>query len=532
MGLSAGMLVDGRYLLQAQIGRGGMARVFRALNQKNGELVALKEISLPEDEEDRVTMRGWFRREIKALMAIQHPCVVKLIDHGEHNDQPWVVTELLHGTDLQAVLETRGPLDEGSVYSVAMQGLDALALAHKLGIVHRDLKPGNLFLCDDGRVVMLDFGLARGIDPNVSLSLQKGFNTKILGTPQYWSPEQIQGVTLSVRSDLFSFGATLFALLVGKPPHAGETPFEVAAKIMTRQRAKLMDVRPETKPSLAAAIEQLIEYEPEKRPADGGEAVQLFKALQDEFGGKTEVRLRPLRKSGPLPLQHDTVTGPHVGAVQDDTRVGSAKNVSINNAALSGVTVTPTRIDSRVAEGTRVMKIAPPPAPRSRTPLLVALALGGLAVAGAVLAIGFSQPPQEVQVTPSAVVPPVPSAPPVVAAPASLPSPTEVPTIAEVKEPTLLPEETPQQKPEKPVERPIEKKEPAGDGVFKLTLKQWAEVEIDGKSQGRQQIAAQFKLPSGKHEVILRNKKFGERKLLIVVKANQETVIRNDFEKN
>lgn len=532
--LQVGTLVDGRYLLEAQIGRGGMARVFSAVNQKNGERVAVKEIDLPEDEEDRRVVHGWFRRELKALMAIQHPCVVKLIDHGEHEGLPFVVTELLQGTDLQAALETRGTFDDKSVYSIAMQGLDALAMAHRLSVVHRDLKPGNLFLCDNGRVVVLDFGLARGIDTNVSLSLQKGFDTKILGTPQYWSPEQIQGVTLSIRSDLFSFGATLFALLVGKPPHAGETPFEVAAKIMTKQRQKLLDARPETNTHLASAIESLLEYEPEKRPENAAAALALFAKLKEEFGHETHVVLRP----------------PKRGVVATDSR-RRAEATQVNAAI-----VTPTRIDARLAESTRVAR---PAMVHERAPVAKQSSKAWLALSAvfAVFALAggggwlLFRPAENVvekgepRPSTTVVLAPVPSLSPS-SSPSSLalpePTPATVPVVpppapadhpSVAADPTLVDASPAERKPEPRKVKPLEDKrlapEDSSPGTLKLTLKQWAEVEIDGAAKGRQQIAAEFALAPGKHQIVLRHAKFGERRLTVTIKPKQETVLRHDF---
>ena len=253
-----------------------MGSVYRAQDERSGKAVAVKQLTLTGQAEDDARFRGWFQRELKALTLLDHEGVLRLIDHGEDNGTPFVVTELLDGADLGAIVEQGGPLPEAVGLRIAERALAAVAAAHALEIAHRDLKPSNIFLCRNGRVVVLDFGLARGLSSEQSKTMAQGFGTNVMGTPHYLAPEQLAGVKLSLSADLFSFASTFFYLFSGQQAFVGETVLEVVRAIAHNERQPLRAVMPTLSGATCAFIEKLMMPDPADRPADAGAARKLL----------------------------------------------------------------------------------------------------------------------------------------------------------------------------------------------------------------------------------------------------------------
>jgi serine/threonine-protein kinase len=180
----------------------------------DGERVVLKMV--PPEIATSAT-RGRLLREARALAAVDHPGVVRVHGTGEHDGMPWIVMDYVRGIDLKRMLAERGPLPVGVALRYAMQAAEALAAAHDAGVIHRDLKPSNLLLTPDGRVVLVDFGIAkRRSDPREEDILTSA--REVLGTPAYLSPEQLEHGLADERSDVWSLGCVLFEMVVGAPP--------------------------------------------------------------------------------------------------------------------------------------------------------------------------------------------------------------------------------------------------------------------------------------------------------------------------
>jgi serine/threonine-protein kinase len=180
----------------------------------DGERVVLKVV--PPDIATNST-RGRLLREARALAAVDHPGVVRVHGTGEHEGMPWIVMDYVRGIDLKRMLAERGPLPVGVALRYATQAAEALAAAHDAGVIHRDLKPSNLLLTPDGRVVLVDFGIAkRRADPREEDILTSA--REVLGTPAYLSPEQLEHGLADERSDVWSLGCVLFEMVVGAPP--------------------------------------------------------------------------------------------------------------------------------------------------------------------------------------------------------------------------------------------------------------------------------------------------------------------------
>ena len=259
---SAAPIYGGRYRIEEELGHGGMGRVIRARDLKLGRDVALKVLAPGKHDEQH---RRRFEQEARAAGALNHPNILDVHDVGEHEGDPYIVTELLQGETLRAAL-SRGPLPPAEALELAAQLAGALAAAHARGIVHRDLKPENLFLTDEGRLKVLDFGIAKLLEGSAAEGLQTATGA-LIGTPAYMSPEQIAGGAADARSDVFAIGIVLHEMLSGRPPFGRGSTLETAYAIVHAPPPPLPASTPEV---LARAVRRCLEKEPEARYADAG----------------------------------------------------------------------------------------------------------------------------------------------------------------------------------------------------------------------------------------------------------------------
>src|SRR5262245_44848898 len=217
-----------------------MGEVYRARDERLGREVALKVLRADvAGDVDRVRR---FEQEARAAGALNHPNLVAVFDTGHHDGNPYVVFELLDGVTLRQRLGG-GALSVRKVVDYAIQIAQGLAAAHEKGIVHRDLKPENVFVTRDGRVKILDFGLAK-LRPELDGRPPTGVTTAtgagvVLGTAGYMSPEQVRGEPADARSDVFAFGAVFYEMLSGTRPFAGETSAELMAAILKEDPPEL-----------------------------------------------------------------------------------------------------------------------------------------------------------------------------------------------------------------------------------------------------------------------------------------------------
>jgi serine/threonine protein kinase len=220
--LDSGTVIDGRYRVKHRIGSGGMADVYCALDEQLGRDVAVKLLHRRFAEDQEFVER--FRREASSAAGLQHPNVVGVFDRGEWDGTSYIAMEHLDGRTLKQLITEEAPLDPIRAIDLVVQVLRAARFAHKRGIIHRDLKPHNAIVDPDGRVKVTDFGIARA---GASDMTQTG---SIMGTAQYLSPEQAQGVPVDERSDLYSIGVVLYEMLTGRVPFEGDSAVSIALK--------------------------------------------------------------------------------------------------------------------------------------------------------------------------------------------------------------------------------------------------------------------------------------------------------------
>ncbi|MEM1178661.1 MAG: serine/threonine-protein kinase [Acidobacteriota bacterium] len=303
------------FVIEKPVGRGGMGIVYLAKDQRNGRQLALK--LLRPEVGHNPDVRARFRRETRAISALDHPNIVKVIEVGELNVPvaqladlelrlpedhrptepgafmtpplgwqhdgasplilPFIAMEWLPGRDLAAVIEDKPDLKE--VLRLADAILDALGAAHDRGVVHRDLKPANVRVMDNGVVKLLDFGLAKLMpmsgehDTTSHLTL----DGTVMGTLPYLAPEQLRGDQAGPAADLFAFGVLLFELLSGRTPFPGDSMVAYARALLNGKPLRLRDLEPDVPLALAAVVERLIAVDADDRPASAAEVKELLR---------------------------------------------------------------------------------------------------------------------------------------------------------------------------------------------------------------------------------------------------------------
>ncbi|MEM7113548.1 MAG: protein kinase [Chloroflexota bacterium] len=262
-----------RYDILAELGRGGMAIVYKAYDPLFEREVALK--ALPSESLEDPHFRTRFVREAKTIASLEHPAVVPVYDFGEDGDRLFLVMRLMPGGSLAQKVK-HGALSPSEAYRIVGRIAPALDMAHEKGIIHRDLKPDNILFDQYGEAYLSDFGIARLAASQATLT-----GKFAIGTPGYMSPEQIQGQELDGRSDLYALGVILFEMLTGKRPFVADTPAMILVKQMTASIPLLSETRPDTSAALDAVVHQAMAQERESRPTSAQEIVSLLHQAMD-----------------------------------------------------------------------------------------------------------------------------------------------------------------------------------------------------------------------------------------------------------
>ena len=283
-------VLAGRYRLVARVGEGGMAVVYRAVDELLGRPVAVKVL--------REAFRGdaefveRFRREAQAAASLSHPNVVQVFDVGRDQDRPFMVMELVDGRSLKEILRERGRLEIPAAVAIAVGVARALAHAHRHGLIHRDIKPHNILLTTEGMVKVADFGIARAASAT-SLT-QAG---TVLGSVHYFSPEQARGQAIGTASDLYSLGVVLFEMLAGRLPFVADSPIAVALQHLNEAPPRLRALRPEVSAELESLVMHLLAKDPSRRPPSADAVAEQLRRLEPQAEEFPLVRLVQPRAS-------------------------------------------------------------------------------------------------------------------------------------------------------------------------------------------------------------------------------------------
>ena len=290
----------GPYEVRGSLGAGGMGEVYRAHDTRLSRDVAIKILPAVSGGLDALAR---FEREARAVAALSHPNILAIHDVGAEGSTHFVVTELLEGETLRMRLAARGPFSPSEAAAYGVQIARGLAAAHDRGIVHRDLKPDNIFVTRDGRVKILDFGIAAFEQGSAPTGAQPSLTKtgQVLGTLGYMAPEQLLGHPAIAQSDLFAFGIVMHEMLAGSHPFARKTAPEVQTAVLREEPASLARAVPGLSPSLVRVIERCLEKDAAQRPESARDLAIFLEALGDSTAPAVHVA-EPARRSLPLPL--------------------------------------------------------------------------------------------------------------------------------------------------------------------------------------------------------------------------------------
>ena len=279
-----GRVISGRYVIQAIVGTGGMAVVYRAFDKKKNRVVAIK-VLRPEYESDEEFVRR-FSREAEAASKVSHENIVNMLDVGIDGDKRYIVMEYVDGQTLKEVIRQQGCIDPDTAIRMTIRILAAVDHAHRNGIVHRDIKPQNILVDAEGRVKVADFGIARMKASQATQVDSDGQGISALGSVHYFSPEQARGEVADEKSDLYSVGVVMYEMLTGRVPFDGETSVSVALKHVHEAPKSMRECREGISKALDEVVMRALCKDASKRYQTAAEmAADLRKTITQPEGG-------------------------------------------------------------------------------------------------------------------------------------------------------------------------------------------------------------------------------------------------------
>jgi len=237
----------GRYEILAELGKGAMGVVYRAIDPLLSREVAIKTVNMSSDPQEMAEYEARFYQEAKAAGGLNHPNIVTIYDIGKSSNVAYMAMELLDGVELRALMKPGEPIAHARAVELAAQVADGLAYAHQHGVVHRDVKPANIMILSSGMAKIMDFGIARMRTAEVRT--QTGV---VLGSPRYMSPEQVSGRRAEPRSDIFSLGVILYEMLTGKPAFTGDD--------VTSVMFQILNVAPPAPSTLVPGLPEMLDF--------------------------------------------------------------------------------------------------------------------------------------------------------------------------------------------------------------------------------------------------------------------------------
>jgi serine/threonine protein kinase len=332
----------GNFRILECLGSGGSGMIWKAEDLSLGRMVALKALRSELAADAEMSQR--FRDEARALAKLSHANIASLYSLIEDDDGLFLVLEYVEGNTLAALLATSGPLPLESAYALFHQVLDGVGHAHEMGVVHRDLKPANLMVDARGRVKVMDFGIARVVG-----AARTTHHGKLVGTPEYMSPEQVRGEDATIRSDIYSLGALLFEMVTGQPPFRGSASFELMRAQIEDAPPKPRALRPDLDARVAAAILRALAKRPTDRFATTRE---LQDVLLDAGAARRGPSVLPVWRD--LPLASSSSEAPTLDHLDRVTGGGPPRGLGAGGGTpgslLSGSSTEPLDVWKRAVE--------------------------------------------------------------------------------------------------------------------------------------------------------------------------------------
>ena len=367
----------GHYRVLSELGSGGMGTVYLAEDTKLGRKVALK--VLPAEMARDPERRGRFVREARAVAALNHPNIVVIHSVEEDGDIPFLTMEHVTGRRLTQLIPPEG-MRLRDFFAVAIPLADAINGAHRQGVTHRDLKPDNVMINDEGRVKVLDFGLAKLFE---AVPLERGMNTmtvadvatregKILGTAAYMSPEQAEGKVIDARTDIFSLGVILFEMLTGRRPFTGDSQVSTLSSVLRDTPPPVHEVKPDLPRHLGRIVHRCLAKEADRRYQTVLDVRNELEGLRDEVQSD----------AGPLTTSADGLSGAGASWAGQPASHASSASSSATASSTAGPSAT-----SSPGAGPSTSGGGLPPAGRGLSPRM--LGVGAVAIVAIVAAVFF-----------------------------------------------------------------------------------------------------------------------------------------------
>ena len=311
--LTTGTIFADRYQIIEELGKGGMGRVYKAYDTKIKETIALKLIT-PEIAKDKRNIER-FGNEIKLARKIRHKNVCGMFDLGEEKGTHYITMEFVSGEDLRSLIRRIGQLPIGKSISISKQICEGLTEAHRLGVVHRDLKSNNIMIDKEGNVRIMDFGIARSLET-------KGITGAgvMIGTPEYMSPEQVEGKEVNQRSDIYSFGIVLYEMVTGRVPFDGKTPLSIAMKHKEEMPKTPKEINAQCPDNLSQLILKCLEKDEEQRFQGVEEILSELSNIEKGFSAREKIfseQIDGIGKIGEVKWQNSIAVLPFINMSAD-----------------------------------------------------------------------------------------------------------------------------------------------------------------------------------------------------------------------
>ncbi|MEK7703487.1 MAG: protein kinase [Myxococcota bacterium] len=485
----SGLLLGGRYALRARLGHGGMGAVYRGYDTRLKRSVAIKLLHASSESPEG---QRRFQREARALAQLRHPNIVQVFDTSAGDDDPgYLIMEEVAGRSLQDMLTESKRLPSRVVIAVGAVLADALAHAHAQGIVHRDVSPGNVLIETSGRLVLVDFGIAKPYqDPATLGETVAGQHTAAMGTPEFMAPEQLRRAPLGPYTDCFALGSLLYALASGDSPFArAPDPVEVLRRILDVEYQPLQETVRSVDTVLAEVVGTCLRASPGARPSAREIAGLLERRLQTSGGASASEVLAAID--------------------QDETVIATAPS------SLPPVTAVAPRpgapIRDEVTQRLDLLTVPGPALTRAATTRRLLWRVGLVALVGSLVALAIARRNGERMLDPTPI--PVAAEPP-----ATTPRPSRPVTADEARPepiraaPPLRPTPTRRVRPKRDAARNTlgaTQANDAGEATLVLTVRPWAAVTLDGRAMGNTPLVRELSVSPGQHRLRFEHPRYG-----------------------